>query len=90
MKPELFHSEKPVGKSKKHSPTTSLTDWERIDNMRDDDIIIDDEHPEADPAYMTNIKIWKNGKLVREITKEDQERINNATASALIPSSRPK
>ena len=53
-------------------------------------IIMEEKHPEADPAHMTNIKIWKNGKLVREITKEDQERISNATASALIPSSRPK
>lgn len=90
MKPELFHSEKRAKESKEPSPTTSLTDWERIDNMRDEDIIIDDEHPEVDPAYMTNIKIWKNGRVVREITKEDQERINSATASALIPSSRPK
>lgn len=58
--------------------------------MRDEDIILDDEHPEADPAHMTNVKVWKNGKLVREIKQEDQERISSATASALIPSSRPR
>jgi hypothetical protein len=37
--------------------------------MRDEDIVLNEEHPEADPAHMTNIKIRKNGKLVREITK---------------------
>jgi hypothetical protein len=67
MRSELSRSEKPLEKNKKTSQKSSLTDWERIDNMRDEDIILDDEHPDADPAHMTHIKIWRNGKLLREI-----------------------
>lgn len=67
MKPELSHSGEQAEKKKISSEITSLTDWERIKNLRDEDIILDEEHPEADPAHMTHIKIWKNGELVREI-----------------------
>lgn len=90
MKSESYPSGKLPEKNKTTSQPESLTDWARIDSMRDEDIILDDEHPEADLPHMTNIKIWKNGNLVRDISKEDQERTNNATASALIPSSRPR
>jgi hypothetical protein len=58
---------KPPRKNKSTSHSKSLTDWERIDHMRDKDTILDDEHPEADSAHMLNIKVWKNRKLVREI-----------------------
>lgn len=73
MKYELSHSEKQVEEKKSSSQETSLSDWTRIDEMRDEDIILDDEHPEADPAHMTNIVVRHNMQIVRRIKSMDDE-----------------
>jgi hypothetical protein len=46
MKMTSSHFEKRLDPKTKSSPEISLTDWDRIDIMRDEDIILDDEHPE--------------------------------------------
>ncbi len=33
----------------------SLTDWERLDHMEDEDIVIDDDSPEVDETFFKNI-----------------------------------
>jgi hypothetical protein len=73
MKSELFHSEKQPEQKNESLQGESLTDWERIKNMKDEDIILDDEHPEADPAHMTNIVVRHNMKIVRIIKSMDGE-----------------
>lgn len=49
------------------SKEVSQSDWKRIDEMTDEDIVLDDEHPEADPAHMTNVVVRHNMKVVRII-----------------------
>jgi hypothetical protein len=71
MNHELSHSEKQAEEKKLSSQETSLSDWARIDTMRDEDIILDDEHSEADPAHMTNIVVRHNMKIVRRIKSMD-------------------
>lgn len=38
--------------SKRHSSANSRTDWARIDAMKDEDIVLTDEHPEASLRHM--------------------------------------
>lgn len=67
MKSESSHLEKRLASRKDCSETDSLTDWERIRKMRDEDIVLDDVHPEATEEDLKRGVIRHNMKVVRII-----------------------
>lgn len=67
MKSELSLLEKRRAARQDCSETDSLTDWERVRKMRDEDIVIDDEHPEATEEDFKVGVVRHNMKIVRTI-----------------------
>ncbi|HZP86693.1 MAG TPA: BrnA antitoxin family protein [Burkholderiales bacterium] len=52
MKSASSPSAKPPGKRKKSSSRASKTDWARVKRMKDPDIKVSAEHPEADVKHI--------------------------------------
>jgi hypothetical protein len=54
--------------SKRHSSASSRTDWARIDAMKDEDIVLTDEHPEASLRHMIR-PIVRVGAYMHEVER---------------------
>ena len=49
----------------------SKTDWERVNNMTDDDIIFDEDSPELTDEMAAKGKLYTNGEYWNELNKKN-------------------